>query len=381
MSDEANALVEEEINIYKNHLLNLFRTFLILRNLAFNGITVLNNETETQNVYAAFDKTAVTIRQYPLFFYPSKKLNLLLEEWCNKLNKYVPASSNVIDANLLNIDDNLFQIYTIKDEILEHYTYRENVSHGNDKRREYYQKVRPEFDSISIFYNNAIDAIKLEKEIKDIRSQWETVLEDSTNLKELIKEFQDKFTSFNVFEEKQFNEKTKQIYTEIYNSEYQLANNFRNYAIAIFLSIGAVAIICFVLPLIIGVINYFKINEFKSPEPNSFFFIKSVFMLLLTAPGWYFARESAKHRQVAYKAKIISSELSALPYYLADLEEKDRHEMRMKMADKFFGQELYNDKKSDSSNVSEQTKATTEAIKTINALLSKPSSGLTNHEK
>nr|WP_307887420.1 hypothetical protein [Acinetobacter seifertii] len=96
-------------------------------------------------------------------------------------------------------------------------------------------------------------------------------------------------------------------------------------------------------------------------------------MLLLTAPGWYFAKESAKHRQVAYKAKIISSELTALPYYLADLEVKDRHEMRMKMADKFFGQELYNDKKSDSSNVSEQTKATTEAIKTINALLIKSS--------
>ncbi|MEH1712476.1 hypothetical protein V7G70_17755 [Acinetobacter pittii] len=373
MSDEANSLVEEEINIYKNHLLNLFRTFLILRNLAFNGITILNNETETKNVYEAFDKTAVTIRQYPLFFYPTKKLIFLLEEWCNKLNKYVPAASNVYDANLLNVDDNFLQIYTIKDEILEHFTYRENVSQGNDKRREYYQKIRPEFDSISIFYNNAIDAIKLEKEIKDIRSQWVTVLEDSTKLKELINEFQEKFTSFNVFEEKQFNEKTKQIYTEIYNSEYKLANNYRKYAIAVFLSIGAVAIICFVLPLIIGIINYFKINEFKSPEPNSFFFIKSVFMLLLTAPGWYFARESAKHRQVAYKAKIISSELSALPYYLADLEEKDRHEMRMKMADKFFGQELYNDKKSDSSNVSEQTKATTEAIKTINALLSKSS--------
>ncbi|HFG6990771.1 hypothetical protein U2E86_15325 [Acinetobacter baumannii] len=95
-------------------------------------------------------------------------------------------------------------------------------------------------------------------------------------------------------------------------------------------------------------------------------------MLLLTAPGWYFARESAKHRQVAYKAKVISSELTALPFYLADLEVQDRREMRMKMADKFFGQELYSDKKSEASDLSEQTKATTETIKTINTLLSKP---------
>lgn len=373
MFDEADKSNEEyQKLVFTNTLLNLYRIYLILRNLTYDENSEIENGKKVYKDYEYFEDTASRLSQFPLYFSPSEEINNLLTDWSVALSEFIPSSSDRFNLNILVDEENSKIISKVTNEINEFYANRPNINKSSPDKALFKSSLDPKFESIKLTYRNGLDQQKLKIEIDKTKQELKTVIGESSELKQTISDFKETHTSFNAFVEKNYNDETKKIYDEIFKSENKLANNYRNYAIAVFFSIGGIAIISFVLPSIIGVINYFKINEFKTPEANFFFFVKSVFMLLLTAPGWYFARESAKHRQVAYKAKIISSELTALPYYLADLDLKDRHEMRMKMADKFFGQELYNDKKSDSSNVSEQTKATTEAIKTINALLSKP---------
>uniref|UniRef100_UPI00148F1C79 hypothetical protein n=1 Tax=Acinetobacter seifertii TaxID=1530123 RepID=UPI00148F1C79 len=299
--------------------------------------------------------------------------NQTVKHLYSDIKEIINPYNSVFNTTVFNHTDNFNTIWRITNEINNIYISNKSNFKNTQQSNDLYFKIKPQFDSIKSTFDSFLDSIKVKQEISEINNKLEEVKLKSSELDDLIKKFEDSNASFKVFEEKQLNEKTKAVYTEIYNSEYKLANYYRRYTIGVFSVIALIAGFNFILPTVLGLISYRNGNGFLVPSVDIFFFIKTVFMLLLTAPGWYFAKESAKHRQVAYKAKIISSELTALPYYLADLEVKDRHEMRMKMADKFFGQELYNDKKSDSSNVSEQTKATTEAIKTINALLIKSS--------
>lgn len=87
----------------------------------------------------------------------------------------------------------------------------------------------------------------------------------------------------------------------------------------------------------------------------------------LTTPAWYLARESSKHRKVAYKAQMLGTELASFPLYAREFKDEDRLELRKHLADRFFGQELYNDSKtnSNSDNSIEQIKLLTEANKVL----------------
>lgn len=373
MSDETYTSNDEyQKLIYTNTLLNLYRIYLILRNMCFHDNSETDKGKDRHLEFDLFDDTAARISQFPLYFQPSEEINNKLVDWCTTLNEFIPSSSDRIDLNILNNEENNITIFRITDEINRLYSKKPNINKSTSEKAHFHSNLVPRFDSLKLTYNNGLDQLRLKNAINDAKQELATVTNQSRELKQTISEFKVTHTSFNAFVEKNYNNETKVIYDNIFQTENKLANDFRKFAIIVFLIIAIIAGINFILPTALGLISYFNNKGFIIPSVDIFFFVKAIFMLLLTAPGWYFARESAKHRQVAYKAKIISSELSALPYYLADLEVEDRREMRMKMADKFFGQELYNDKKSDSSNVNEQTKATTETIKTINSLLSKP---------
>ncbi|WP_151821130.1 hypothetical protein [Acinetobacter seifertii] len=374
MSDEASFTESSIQNNFTGNILQLFRIFIILRNLSYNLKTSIPIDgLESSKLYAEFEMTAIRISDFPLFYSPKSELNQTVKNLYSDIKEIINPYNSVFNNNVFNHTDNINTSWRITKEINNIYISNKSNFKNTQQSNDLYFKIKPQFDSIKSTFDSFLDSIKVKQEISEINNKLEEVKLKSSELDDLIKKFEDSNASFKVFEEKQLNEKTKAVYTEIYNSEYKLANYYRRYTIGVFSVIALIAGFNFILPTVLGLISYRNGNGFLVPSVDIFFFIKTVFMLLLTAPGWYFAKESAKHRQVAYKAKIISSELTALPYYLADLEVKDRHEMRMKMADKFFGQELYNDKKSDSSNVSEQTKATTEAIKTINALLIKSS--------
>ncbi|MCU4710391.1 chloride channel protein [Acinetobacter pittii] len=372
MSDETyNTNAEYQKLIYTNTLLNLYRIYLILRNICSYDNSETDNKKDKHIEFELFDDTAARISQFPLHFLPSEEINNKLVNWCSALNEFIPSSSDRFNLSILDDEKNNIAILRITEEINNFYTKKPTINKSTPEKALFHSNLAPRFESLKLTYNNGLDQLKLKNSINEAKQELAAVTNQSTELKQTISDFKETHTSFKAFAEKNYNDETKQIYDNIFQTENKLANKFRKFAIIVFLIIAVIAGINFILPTVLGLISYFNDKGFIIPSVDIFFFVKTIFMLLLTAPGWYFARESAKHRQVAYKAKIISSELSALPYYLADLEVEDRREMRMKMADKFFGQELYNDKKSDSSNLNEQTKATTETIKTVNTLLSK----------
>ncbi|MDH2604184.1 hypothetical protein QDT05_15050 [Acinetobacter baumannii] len=382
MSDETyTSNAEYQKLIYTNTLLNLYRIYLILRNICTYDNSETDNKKDKHLEFELFDDTAARISQFPLHFLPSEEINNKLVNWCSALNEIIPSSSDRFNLNILDDEKNNINIFRITEEINKFYIKKPNINKSTPEKALFHSNLAPRFESLKLTYNNGLDQLKLKNAINEAKQELADVTNQSKELKQTISDFQVTHSSFNAFVEKNYNDATKHIYDNIFKTENKLANDYRKFAITVFLIIAIIAGFNFILPTVLGLKSYFNDKGFNVPPVDIFFFVKTVFMLLLTAPGWYFARESAKHRQVAYKAKIISSELTALPFYLADLEVQDRREMRMKMADKFFGQELFNDKKSDSSNINDQTKATTEAIKTINALLSKPSTGLANHDK
>ena len=95
--------------------------------------------------------------------------------------------------------------------------------------------------------------------------------------------------------------------------------------------------------------------------------LKTFMLFSLTTPAWYLTRESSKHRKVAYKAQMLGTELASFPLYVREFKDEDRLELRKHLADRFFGQELFNDSKnvSSSDNSLEQIKLLTEANKVL----------------
>ncbi|WP_447501213.1 hypothetical protein [Acinetobacter oleivorans] len=372
MSDETYSLnADEEKVIYTHCLLSLYRIYLILRNLSYSEYPQPDEGKDNHLIYEMFDDAAYQLRKFPSYFDPSREINVILKNWDRVLSEFFSPTSHIFNSNILKDEENFKTILKTTNEISDFFSKKPPIDKTVTSKSVFQRKIDPEFENIHIIYKNGLEQQQLKNEIGKAKVELKAVKSESLDLKQTISDFKETHTSFNAFVEKNYNDATKKIYDEIFNTENTLANEYRSYAVKVFGVVAFIACITFITPWWFGILHWTRTYKFEVAPVDTLFFVKSLFMLLLTAPGWYFARESAKHRQVAYKAKIISAELSALPYYIADLEVEKRHEMRMKMADKFFGQELYNDKKSDNSNVNEQTKATTEAIKTINALLGK----------
>ncbi|MGC9660643.1 hypothetical protein BFR77_01075 [Acinetobacter pittii] len=375
MSDKTTELDEYQKNFYENNLLEIYKLLLIIRNIV--KVEKLDGEIshleDQEQLIEEFEIAAGYIKQLPLYFGPDSEISEKVQSWLVQLREDLYLSNGIFNPNILKVQKNLASVLTTAQAIRNYFDQKSEIKNTSLLRSHEYNLLNEKFRSYDITYENTLKARELSTNIEEIRTKLEDNLKQSDRVKEIFTSIENQHQGFNAFFEKNHNDETKKIYDEVYKSEYSLADQYRKYAIWVFLTIAVIAIFNFLIPTIEGSINFFNNKGFTTSPIDTLFFLRTIFMLLLTAPGWYFARESAKHRQVAYKAKIVSAELSALPFYLADLDLKDRHEMRMKMADKFFGQELFNDKKSDSSNVSEQAKATAEAIKTLNALLNKSS--------
>ncbi|MCU7698787.1 hypothetical protein OD757_16415 [Acinetobacter sp. AYS6] len=355
---------------YHNNLLNIHRSLLLMRNVVIIETDSLNFSFDLDDFLSEIEKSIFLIKEFPLYFPANEAMIELTREWIERIEKVLKLTSGNISHTFFNESGFLLIKNLINDinSFFEKYSDKKNTHYTNDHEyRIFVEMLRGR----ELSSDNALEAKKLSDQLEEIKNKLNQDKELSQSVKDAYEDIKRQHSSFNAFIEQNYNNATKKIYDEIFNTENTLANEYRSYAIKVFGVVALIACITFITPWWFGVLHWTRTYKFVVDPVDTLFFVKSLFMFLLTAPGWYFARESAKHRQVAYKAKIISAELSALPYYIADLNEEKRHEMRIKMADKFFGQELYNDKKSDNSNVNEQTKATTEAIKTINALLGK----------
>lgn len=375
MSDEISKLDEYQKNLYENNLLEIYKLLLILRNVVKLG--KIDGEigpfNDAEKLIEEFVKAAEYIKQFPLYFSHDSEVSDDVQSWLVQLKEVLFLTNGIFNPNILKSQKNLMSVLAIAESIVNYFDKNNEVKNTVFSRSHEYKLLAEKFRSYDITFDNNLSARELSNNIDEIRKNLEENLKQSDRVKEVFTSIENQYQGFNAFVEKNYNDETKKIYTEIYTAEYKLANAYRDYAICVFIFFAAIACFNFFLPTVEGIINFFKIGKFQTTSVDIYFFVKTVFLLLLTAPGWYFTRESAKHRQVAYKAKIVSAELAALPFYLADLDLKDRHEMRMKMADKFFGQELYNDKKSETSDFSEQTKATTETLKVVTTLLNQQS--------
>lgn len=126
--------------------------------------------------------------------------------------------------------------------------------------------------------------------------------------------------------------------------------------------------------LILGFLNL-SIQNWNYLRDSSYIYIpfgwdsliKTLMLFSLSTPAWYLAREFSKHRKVAYKARMLGTELAAFPLYAREFKDEDRLELRKILADRFFGQELYSDSKtaSNSDNSLEQVKLLTEVNKVL----------------
>ncbi|KAF1018414.1 MAG: hypothetical protein GAK29_04242 [Acinetobacter bereziniae] len=209
-----------------------------------------------------------------------------------------------------------------------------------------------------------VEIAKIQNELTKTKKEYEDVNKIYDDIKR-------KNEKFNYFIDAGNNEALKELYENIYIDEKKIANEFRNYAIIILLIIGSIILLIIVCGLIQNFFSFTNPGSFNPIHYSFSHFIRFIGLFSLTVPAWYLAKESNKHRQVAYKAKILGTGLTAFPHYVKELSDEDHIKMRTTLADKFFGQELYSDKKATNTEIQEQSKLTLEALKTAATLLPK----------
>ncbi|WP_312332024.1 hypothetical protein [Acinetobacter variabilis] len=211
---------------------------------------------------------------------------------------------------------------------------------------------------------NEIKRIKEEQE--EISSRNQEILERQTTAIRIINELKDKNNAYSQLIDEDSNTRILKLYNDIYNREIVIADKYRNWALGIFAFIGVLLILGF-LNLSIQNWNYLRDSSYIYIPFGWDSLIKTLMLFSLSTPAWYLARESSKHRKVAYKARMLGTELAAFPLYAREFKDEDRLELRKILADRFFGQELYSDSKtaSNSDNSLEQVKLLTEVNKVL----------------
>lgn len=185
-------------------------------------------------------------------------------------------------------------------------------------------------------------------------------------MESIFADLKNKNSAFSQLIDEQSNSQIGQLYRDIYNREISIADQYRNWALGIFAIVGIILVLGF-LNISIQNWNHLKDSSYIHIPLGWESLIKTLMLFSLTTPAWYLARESSKHRKVAYKAQMLGTELASFPLYAREFKDEDRLELRKHLADRFFGQELYNDSKtnSNSDNSLEQVKLLTEANKVL----------------
>lgn len=307
------------------------------------------------------------LEESPPYFLSSNDSLEKIKDWKSRINQYVRPTSEV---SISLIIDNQKYIESIFNELKKFINTATSQSNFDSLSNDYTNFIN-QLRTFKIFSDTQIFSNKTNLEIGFISNELNQTRESYKSVNKIYEDIKNKNEKFNYFIDSENNEALKNLYDGIYKIEYQLADTYRKYSTIILIAVGLL-----VLLLILGGIiqNLFYLTDPKSYLPIKYdlgSFIRYLAIFTLTAPAWYFARESSKHRQVAYKAKILGTELNAFPHYVKELEKTERIKMRTDLADKFFGQELYSDKNSTPSSVLEQSKVTVDALKTVTSLVTK----------
>ena len=119
-------------------------------------------------------------------------------------------------------------------------------------------------------------------------------------------------------------------YQKIANTEGSQANVWRWITISFF---GA--------GIVIAAATFWKFwNQPFSPENAWSVLIRLMYALAITAPAWYTARESARHRSNADRARQTELELASLGPFIELMPEDKKHQIREELTKKYFGNQV-----------------------------------------
>lgn len=249
-----------------------------------------------------------------------------------------------------------------------------NIKNFNDIDKKSAENLRKFLRQLKNYYylTNNVENFKkeiksLQKEMDIITSTSKKVIDENKEIKSLakdaeniIQEIKNKNSFLNELIDKGSNSEIQSLYDDISDQEILLADKYRNWALLIFAVIGAFLLLGF-LNLSIQNWNHLRDSSYIHIPFGWDSLLKTLMLFSLTTPAWYLTKESSKHRKVAYKAKMLGTELASFPLYAREFKDEDRLELRKSLADRFFGQELYND----SSNLKNTNDVSIEQIKLI----------------
>lgn len=116
-------------------------------------------------------------------------------------------------------------------------------------------------------------------------------------------------------------------YQKIANAEGKQANTWRWITIAFFASGIALA----------GATFWKFWHEPFSPETAWSVLIRLMYAVAITSPAWYTAKESARHRSNADRARQTELELASLGPFIELMPEEKKHQIREELTKRYFG--------------------------------------------
>ncbi|RKG54724.1 hypothetical protein D7V64_03875 [Acinetobacter cumulans] len=208
--------------------------------------------------------------------------------------------------------------------------------------------------------------IKILDDYKKISTLNKKSIADHEIALRIVEELKSKNEAYSQLLDEDSNVRILKLYDGIYDREIEIADKYRNWALIIFAIVGLILLLGF-LNLSIQNWNHLRNSVYIHIPLGWDSLLKTLMLFSLTTPAWYLTKESSKHRKVAYKAQMLGTELASFPLYVREFKDEDRLELRKHLADRFFGQELFNDSKNAPSSDSslEQIKLLTEANKVL----------------
>ncbi|MDQ1924655.1 hypothetical protein [Massilia pseudoviolaceinigra] len=98
------------------------------------------------------------------------------------------------------------------------------------------------------------------------------------------------------------------------------------------------AIIVFALAVTVAIISLFKyIDQVHTTETVLSMLVRVGTAITITLPGWYLARESARHRSTADRARQTEMELASLGPFIELMEKSKKDAIREELIKKYFG--------------------------------------------
>lgn len=152
--------------------------------------------------------------------------------------------------------------------------------------------------------------------------------------------------------------KTKEIYEQKYEDYKKTVEIYELYIMLL---------VCLSVTLVIA--QLFAHGFFDSLNISNAVTIKLTIIALVATLFTYCFKQISFYRKIAEQAHQTYMELEALPQYLNLLPEEKQNEIRVDLAKRYFGQNLFESIREDPVSIQEQAKANAEVLKSTSALL------------